>query len=63
MIILSFNSNGTATFCLLRGRMKFWLNGLEDDETTMMNIDEKSAENLDILLHGFKGFSNKRVKG
>ena len=43
--------------------MKFWLNGLEDDETTMMSIDEKSAENLDILLHGFKGFSNKRVKG
>lgn len=42
--------------------MKLWLNGLEDTETTMMEIREKSAENLDILLYGFKGFPNKYDK-
>ena len=61
--IIHFEPSLYHTYSSLPMSMKFWLNGLEDDETTMMNIDEKSAENLDILLHGFKGFLNKRVKG
>ncbi|CAI4055146.1 hypothetical protein SUVZ_16G4030 [Saccharomyces uvarum] len=48
----------------LPDNMKLWLNGLEDNKKTIMEIDEKATERLDMLLHGFKGFpevhGNKR---
>lgn len=48
----------------LPDNMKLWLNGLEDNKKTLMEIDEKATERLDMLLHGFKGFpevhDNKR---
>ncbi|CAI4054052.1 hypothetical protein SKDZ_16G3890 [Saccharomyces kudriavzevii ZP591] len=50
------------SYSSLPANMKLWLDGLEDDKMSLMGINEKSTENLDILLHGFRGFPKKYDK-
>lgn len=54
--LIHFKPSLYYTYSSLPASMKLWLDGLEDNQKTLMEINDKSAENLDILLHGFKGF-------